>query len=245
MLKRLLVMASLCSFGSFGFALEFQSEETVTTVIELFTSEGCSSCPPADKWLSQYKTDPGLFKTVIPMAFHVDYWNYIGWDDPFANRAFSQRQRRYDQEGGVRSVYTPGFVVNGKEWRKWFFDKTAMPRQSKKMPGVLAGRLEEDQLTVTFNDTEVRLNVALLGMGLTTNVTSGENRNRSLQHDFVVLKHWQIEESVFDSTAKSWTTQLPAIPKFGQASTAIVIWVQSPYFQAPIQAAGAFLDVVL
>ncbi len=80
-------------------------------VLELFTSQGCSSCPSADKLLGQYatNTDP----SVIPIAFHVDYWNRLGWKDPFSAAAFSERQRNYANQLGREGVYTPQLVVNG------------------------------------------------------------------------------------------------------------------------------------
>ena len=89
-------------------------------LVELFTSEGCSSCPPADRWLSELKHDERIWDRLVPVAFHVDYWDYIGWPDRFATKAFGERQRNYARGGNVASVYTPGFVVHGEEWRGWF-----------------------------------------------------------------------------------------------------------------------------
>ena len=97
----------------------FQSSESQVSLVELFTSEGCSSCPPAEKWLSDLKAAPGLWKHFVPVAFHVDYWDYLGWRDPWASKAFSDRQRAYAQLWRGDSIYTPGFVLNGQEWRSW------------------------------------------------------------------------------------------------------------------------------
>lgn len=84
-------------------------------VIELFTSEGCSSCPPADANLSRIsKTREALDGRVIPLSFHVDYWNYLGWEDPFSQTVFSERQRDYARGAKQKGVYTPQMVVNGK-----------------------------------------------------------------------------------------------------------------------------------
>jgi hypothetical protein len=112
-------------------------------VIELFTSEGCSSCVPADKWMATFTEHPALFTNIVPMAFHVDYWNYIGWTDPFAKREYSQRQRNHEKTGAIKSVYTPGFVINGQEWRGWFANRNAIPEQSQSNPGVLYGTIED------------------------------------------------------------------------------------------------------
>src|SRR6266436_651609 len=75
--------------------LRFQSNAKQTALIELYTSEGCSSCPPAEAWLSQLKADPRLWKDFVPLAFHVDYWDYLGWRDPFASKEWTARQYRY------------------------------------------------------------------------------------------------------------------------------------------------------
>src|SRR6185295_6297026 len=78
-------------------------------VVELFTSQGCSSCPPADRLLSTLRSDP----RVVPLAFHVDYWNYIGWTDPFSSARWSQRQQAYARAFASNRIYTPQLVVNG------------------------------------------------------------------------------------------------------------------------------------
>src|SRR3569832_1871687 len=81
------------------------------SLLELYTSEGCSSCPPADRWLSHLPDDAG----VVPLAFHVDYWDRLGWRDPFAQAAFSQRQRA--RNNGTGWVYTPQVMLDGKDYR--------------------------------------------------------------------------------------------------------------------------------
>ena len=97
-------------------------------MIELYTSEGCSSCPPAEAWLSTWKSSPDLWKSVFPVAFHITYWDDLGWTDSFAQPAFTQRQRDYAARLGQDSVYTPEFVVNGREWRGWFSRRVAARR---------------------------------------------------------------------------------------------------------------------
>jgi|ERR1700687_1433556 len=82
-------------------------------VVELFTSQGCSSCPPADRLLSRLKRDPRLAGAVIPLAFHVDYWNHLGWSDPFSSSRWSQRQTDYAHAFRSNRIYTPQLVVNG------------------------------------------------------------------------------------------------------------------------------------
>src|SRR5437868_8296991 len=95
-----------------------RSGERTAALVELYTSEGCSSCPPADRWLSNVGK---AFATeqVVPLALHVDYWDYIGWKDPFARREFSQRQRRLSQLQRASFVYTPQVLVQGTDFRAW------------------------------------------------------------------------------------------------------------------------------
>ena len=95
-------------------AADFTSRVEQVPVVELFTSQGCSSCPPADARLGKLKDHPGLWKEFVPLAFHVDYWDYIGWKDRFAETRNGSRQRAYRDSGRVRSIYTPGWVVNGR-----------------------------------------------------------------------------------------------------------------------------------
>ena len=92
-----------------------QSGPTATPVIELYTSEGCNSCPPADRWLSSWKDDPG---TVV-LAFHVDYWDRLGWKDRFASAAYSQRQARQQSINGAGFSYTPQVVIDGRDRKDW------------------------------------------------------------------------------------------------------------------------------
>ena len=96
-----------------------KSASSRTSVLELFTSEGCSSCPPADEWMSRLIDDDRLWSEVVPIAFHVDYWDHLGWKDPVASRDFSSRQREHAASWKNNRVYTPGFVLNGLEWRGW------------------------------------------------------------------------------------------------------------------------------
>src|SRR5262252_1823658 len=158
----------------------FDSGETQSSLIELFTSEGCSSCPPAEKWLSRLKSNPDLWKKIVPLAFHVDYWDHLGWRDRFAKPEFTSRQQRYAAAwDGDDSVYTPGFVVNGKEWRSWF-GGNALPASLTRV-GVLHVSLGDDaQVTaafvpITMQPRSLTLNVAMLGSDLQSDVKRGEN----------------------------------------------------------------------
>ena len=116
--------------------IQFQSAPERTALLELYTSEGCSSCPPAEAWLSGLKESPRLWKDFVPVAFHVDYWNYLGWKDAWSDAGFSERQRSYAQLWHTENIYTPEFVLNGKEWHNWFTGKNG-PRSDGENVGVL------------------------------------------------------------------------------------------------------------
>src|SRR5581483_3259392 len=94
-----------------------RSGDSQASLIELFSSEGCSSCPPAEEWLSGLQTSNGLWKEFVPVSFHVDYWDYLGWKDKWASPEFTRRQRSYASLFNSDSVYTPEFVLNGREWK--------------------------------------------------------------------------------------------------------------------------------
>lgn len=236
-LSLLLLTATHISNAS---ALELSSPPQQITLLELYTSEGCSSCPPADHWLSRLKSDKRLWQRIVPVAFHVDYWNQLGWPDRFSDKRFSQRQRNYKLHNYLNVVYTPGFVKNGREWRGWF-NKQALLTDNPDNVGVLMANLSKDNSTVEFKPsqpihTSLLLNVALLGFDLTTNVVRGENSGLQLQHDFVVLDFSQHQQSV-NKQGHHW--QLPVINPT-QAS-GIAIWVTLPNDPTPIQATGGFL----
>ena len=233
----LLSLALLLPTVQAGKSYEFTSGKGRATTIELFTSEGCSSCPPADAWLSRLKRDPRLWKQIVPMAFHVDYWDYIGWSDRFASPANSARQKTHQQQGNIRSVYTPGFVVDGKEWRGWFRQGALTLPET----GTAA-------LKVNINGSEISadyaakareplvLNVALLGFDLSNQVSSGENSGRRLQHDFVVL-----QQKAMLSGNGSWQFELPAIVESPVATKGLAAWVSHPDSLKPLQATGGWL----
>ena len=224
-------------------ATTFESTETQNSLLELFTSEGCSSCPPAEKWLSALKSNQDLWKKIVPVAFHVDYWDRLGWRDRFAKPEFTSRQQGYAAAWGGDSVYTPGFVLNGKEWRGWF-GRNAISTTSTKV-GVLRVSLSDDgKLSATFVSAApqlraLQLNIALLGNDLESNVKRGENTGRKLHHDFVVL---HLDKTDMLNNADHWTGSISFAPNAtADKPTAIAAWITSGGNITPIQATGGWV----
>ena len=223
--------------------MTFESPPTQATLIELFTSEGCSSCPPAEKWLSRFKSDPDVWKKIVPVAFHVDYWDRLGWRDRFAKPEFTLRQQRYAAGFGGDSVYTPGFVVNGKEWRGWF-SGAKLPAPSGNVGKLRVSLTGENQVSATFvpggsSPPSLQLEVALLGGDLESDVKRGENSGRKLRHDFVVLS---LGQAAMKKQADDWAASLSlSRTTDGETPRALAAWVASGDSGPPLQSTGGWL----
>lgn len=224
-------------------ALRFSSGAEPVALIELFTSEGCSSCPPADRWLSSLKDDPGLWTDFVPVAFHVDYWDAIGWPDRFADPRFGQRQRRYYAEGVVRGVYTPGVIAGGQEWRSWR-RRGAVPAAAG-AGGLLTASLDGGELRVRYaapenelKDSDYQVHVAWLAMDQLSEVRAGENRGKQLINDFVVLDTTDLPLEAADGVTEA---RFSARISAASEAMALAVWVSPVGEQAPLQATGGWL----
>lgn len=208
-------------------------------LLELYTSESCSSCPPADNWVSTLQRDPGLWKIFVPVVFHVDYWNDLGWKDGLSSGSMTQRQQELAQTWARPSVYTPAVMIDGKEWRAW--SRAAIQPTQKPSPVQLAVYDEsDDNFSVHIENAgseKLTVRIARLGMGLSANITAGENSGRMLTHNFVVLA-WETRAV----TASSATLTFH-IGKGGKtpAKTAIAVWVEKAGSPVPVQAVGNYL----
>ena len=132
--------------------IKLESPEEQVSLLELYTSEGCSSCPPAEAWFTGLRKSPQLWRNFVPVAFHVDYWDSLGWKDPFGSKAYSERQHDHAQHWRNQSIYTPGFVLNGKEWRGWFNRETLPSTTSNRRVGMLrAQSLDGHAWTLEFH----------------------------------------------------------------------------------------------
>jgi len=198
-------------------AIEVAKSAEPFIVLELFTSQGCSSCPPADELLERTKNE--YPESVFALSYHVDYWNYIGWEDPFSNEYFALKQRIYNVKLKNKTNYTPQLVVNGQEH---FVGSNA-----QKMNSIVSRYLEKTpKNSIALNVTEVRdkrvffnyridgkidqnrIRVVLTLDNRVTSVKRGENRNRTLTNSNIVI----LEESfeVEDASGKG-AIDLPAI----------------------------------
>ncbi|MFK8066878.1 MAG: DUF1223 domain-containing protein [Gammaproteobacteria bacterium] len=220
----------------------FTSTDKRVNLVELYTSEGCSSCPPAEAWMGKLKNDDRLWKEFIPVAFHVDYWNYIGWPDRFASPQYSQRQRSYAAGNNLSTVYTPGVMLNGKEWRS-LRDKQALDQDQSSMVGKLEVGVDTDHVMADFmtteNDKPAFLNVAILGFDLITKVKAGENHGKELEHDFVVLGYKRVAMKGAEN-GYALTTKLPMMVE-AAAKTGLAVWVDYGRDLMPVQATGGWL----
>lgn len=171
-----------------------------TALIELYTAQGCSSCPPADRWLSQLAARAPRDR-VVPVALHVSYWDYIGWQDPFARGEFDARQRALAAASQSRTVYTPGVFLQGREFAAWArgaaFEEAlrALGAEPARVRIALQAELAAAGVAVTANASALasarakHLVLALVESGLATRVRAGENRGETLSNDRVV-RQW-------------------------------------------------------
>jgi len=201
-----LLLASLLMSSVISHAAECSARSGPQTaaLVELYTSEGCSSCPPADRWLSgntQFGDRPlvprsgksGLSPVLI--AFHVAYWDYLGWKDVYGDARYTERQRQFAQILGARSVYTPQVVLAGRDFPEWRSGgaehalEAVNARPARVHIEIVAGQgapaIVKASLAKGTRPDDLALFVALTESGLKTHVRGGENRGEMLRHDHV------------------------------------------------------------
>ncbi|BDU46278.1 DUF1223 domain-containing protein [Vibrio nigripulchritudo] len=220
-------------FASNAVAQTWTHEGQPAQLVELFTSEGCSSCPPADRFLSKFQSSAKLWKDIIPVAFHVDYWDYLGWKDEFAHPAYSQRQRLYRAYGSLSSVYTPGFVVDGNEWRG-FFSRSQLPAREVNDRGALTLNKEGDSFRLNYDQNgRYTAHLVLLAMDERTKIAAGENRGRELEHDFVVLNKYQL------TSEKKWNFNDVMV---ANNADAVAVWLTKGNQSQPVQTVAGYFQ---
>lgn len=176
------------------------SPTSAVVVVELFTSQGCSSCPPADALLAKLGADPQL--RIVPLSFHVDYWNHLGWRDPYSAAEWSQRQNAYATQFRSSSVYTPEVVIDGSREFVGSDERAiraalqqAMAAKHPMTVALQSARREGNVMHVAFDanvpsalEHDAAIDVVIFERMLQTNVARGENGGRTLHNDFVVRR---------------------------------------------------------
>jgi len=212
-----------------------QSGATLVPLVELYTSEGCSSCPPADRWLSA-TFGGGDARRAAVLAFHVDYWNDLGWKDRFSSATYTDRQHQAAAANRLSFVYTPQVVVQGLSVRDWQDDAgaiDALRAQPATATIALAATRTGDVVTVDARAAlaaaakrpGARLYVALTSDGLESAVKAGENRGAKLHHDAVVRS--LSDGAAVDTHGNAELATRLALPADGRAPK-LVAFVQDP-----------------
>jgi hypothetical protein len=204
----------------------------VPVLVELYTSEGCDSCPPADRWLSSLKTGDDL----IAVAFHVDYWDRLGWKDRFADPRYTERQAAQRAPSGARFVYTPQVLVNGRDWRQLGALPTAAGPSTVR---IALQRDGEDRVGVAVQalpgaPARLALWWASIEDGHVSAVGAGENRGATLHHDHVVRRYGEVAAWPA-AVAQSLSLSAPRVGEGGRRSHTLVV-VTDGAGGAPLQA---------
>ena len=241
MYRLILIFAILALPAQATDTIVVESGERQVAVVELYTSEGCNSCPPADHWLSQLQPSlDGEFE-VLPLGFHVDYWNYLGWKDRFSRKDYTSRQRQLGANNLQRTIYTPEFFVNGMETRgagKILSEIESISQREAPLQLRLAVSRSEGSLVCDLRSPADRDTVGsvhhryiVYENNLSTDVLRGENSGKTLEHQHVVR---------YMSRAISLQTenrhQIPIEPDWNPDNLGVAVVVTSPgnryYLQA-------------
>lgn len=226
-------LATAASAATTAAECRAESGRHAPLLVELYTSEGCSSCPPADRWLSTLKGRPD----VLALAFHVDYWDRLGWTDRFASRAATQRQYAHAARRGSAGVYTPQVIVDGRDWRGW----PDLPQARRPAPvGVM---LKRGPAGVVAEVTPVASGAgsastvagywAVVEDEHRSRVTAGENQGETLRHDHVVRLHQALPPWTASQAQRFELAALPGTPSHPRR---VVFVVTDPTTLMPLQA---------
>lgn len=231
-------------------ACEFASGERTAALVELYTSEGCSSCPPADRQLARLREalDPGA--QAVPLALHVGYWDYIGWKDPYAQPAFAARQEWLVRANRQRTLYTPQFFVSGAELRATRSTLREAVRRLNRTPAaadvrVGASASGKDTLRLSAQASAgsrapLELYVALTESTLVSKVTRGENAGVTLEHDHVV-RQW-IGPVPFAGDGARLEREVRLAAGWNRSRLELAAFVQDGDTGRVLQAAGGHCD---
>ena len=222
-----------CIFSSFNIANKQRNKPLFDkgfAVVELFTSEGCSSCPPADDAVGRLD---GQAKNIYVLSFHVDYWNYLGWKDKYSNPAYSSRQQQYGAIFHIENIYTPQIIVNGKTQFVGSNEtqlKESISASVAELPDnnieIKVSQADNHKIPVSITsngDAKLKLNVALVQNFAKDFIQRGENKGKTLSHFFIV-RDFQVSPNQND--AKIYYLNLPDDLK--SADCSVVAFLQNP-----------------
>lgn len=222
-------------------ACSVSSTDQRVSLLELYTSEGCSSCPPADQWLSRLQAAGYPTDKVIPLALHVDYWDYIGWKDRFARPEFTARQRQAASRDLASFVYTPQVLLNGRDFRGWqqanrfgqaleaYRSQAARVQLRLDVTPQPSGqyRLKLDAKALDADSRKQGdVYIAVYENGLKTKVNAGENSGRELSHDHVV-REWRGPYRLQDATGASWESLIMLDKSWQGRDAGVAAFVQN------------------
>ena len=206
-------------------------------LLELYTSEGCNSCPPTDHWVSSLPQPQFVPQRLVVLAFHVDYWNYLGWPDRFSQRRFTERQQALVRVNGLRTAYTPQLLLNGRDFRDTAGIEKHVAHINAQPPSVnLALQAERKGLALKTGvsvspvaqstQEPIELYVALTENNLVSEVQAGENRGKRLQHDYVVrVLIGPVAVTANKTTHHEW--EIPLASDWKTADLGLAAFVQS------------------
>jgi hypothetical protein len=227
-------------------ACDARSGPKTAALVELYTSEGCSSCPPADRQLSRLRQVLDPVAEVVPLALHVDYWDYIGWKDAYAQGAFGERQSWLVRANRRKMVYTPQLFIGGTELRSWRGTLRDKVSQLNAQPAAAAIRIQASLApsgALTLNAEAhagagpAAMYLALAESGLASNVTRGENSGATLAHDHVVREWIGPVRLVAGNVRVQREIVLPAA--WNRQRLEVVAFVQDERSGGVLQALGA------
>lgn len=223
----LVALAALLACTAVAAATPTRTPPAGPVVVELFTSEGCSSCPPADAAL----LDLAARGDVLALEFHVDYWDYLGWRDPFSSAEYTARQEAYGRTLADGRVYTPQMIVGGTDsfvgTSRSAARRAIDRRAAARAVGVELSRVDRTRLAVAVDpvDAASEVMLAITESGLSTAVPRGENAGRTLAHAPVVRRLIRLGHA---RPGAAWTgeTTLTIDPAWARERVAAVVFVQ-------------------
>jgi hypothetical protein len=217
-------------------------------LVELYTSQARSSCPPAEAWLSALRESPDLWKEIVPVSFHVSHWDKRGWKDRLAAPEFGARFVGWLARWRSSTPYAPTVALDGTEWSGWAKEETVPAAPATSSGTLTVKKVSENEYRVLYAPEADApgpwvANGVLLGFGVVTRVEGGENVGKTLKQDFVAIR---FDRRAMESTRDGYRATL-RLPAKGEAASlakeglGLAVWIGRGDDLLPVQAAGTFL----